>query len=326
MKHTNYRLLSILLFSLSLAACSSRVTFEQTKDYSALLPSKQMLYLSLSVQAAAQQHDFPYHEIIKKILHDQPQVLQQQIAKRLQRSQVAWSSSGELHTINQLRLPRKTLLGPMEKQPQWQAVQGIDGGLYSSAARQTLMMPEDNLLFFGKASSPNLTLNQLENIAQTWQMHQSQSLASSAWPQPALDLQEQKPLVLYSAQVASLLLNPLVTKGNAGLSAALAPLAQQVPINYLMLWVGPAPPSEDGESSKGLFLLELEVDAGNALLAKGLETGARFVIPSLLARSKQPFLKQQLSKFRLSSQNQYLRFSLPLDSASVISILDNFSL
>ena len=311
--------LSFLLF-----ACQQlRLKNYQSQDYSEFLPPGQLLYLGFRIPPSPKD-EFPYQEFAAKILEKGPlqKFTLQFIANRLLRGQIAIGAKGEVYALNQLLLKPRLFHNQLKRQKIWQR---NAQSYYNQDFTLALQMPQPNLLYLSAMRQTMQDLQQAEQNAftQAW----ANSTTRQNLPNGFQELQEQHPLVAYSPSVLALINSPALQHA---FPEALSPFAQigaQLPLAGLLVWIeSPKIDKEtDNKASKktGIYILNLRFETNSLLLSKGLETGFRLFLPSLL--SKQAFIRSQLPNVRMESTEQHLDVRIPLDKASLLSIAERLN-
>ena len=307
-----------------LLACQQlRLEDYPSRDYSNFLPPGQLLYLSFRIPPNPKD-EFPYQEFATKILENGPmqKFARQFIASRLLRSQIAIGPKGEIYALNQLLLKPRMFHNQLKRQKGWQ---NHAQSYYSQDFTLALQMPQPNLLYLSR------TQQAMQNAQQSEQNAFAQAWANSATrqnlPNDFLRLQEQHPLVAYSPAFLALISSPVLQRA---FPEALNPFAQmgtRLPLSGMLIWIGTPKLANETDNSKkmGIYTLHLQLETNSLLLSKGLETGFRLFLPSLLQRSKQPFIRNQLPNVQMESTEQNFYMRIPIDKASLLSIAENLN-
>ncbi|WGK68056.1 hypothetical protein P0082_06125 [Candidatus Haliotispira prima] len=327
-----FGLIIALLLSTLLSACQ-QLQLDSVTDYSSLLPEQQLLYLSLSVlpetQTKAKTGGFPYETLQAKLLDNKQ--LQTFVSKRLARSQIAIGRQGEIYAVSQLVLDHKLFRSQMEQQKDWQSLAinaGTSGtglaGVYHlrSDAVLALQMPQANLLYLSQRTSKPQggTIAQAQAWEQqTFAKFQQSGTPRTTLPQKFRKLQDEQPLVAYSPEIISLIVNPVLQQSFPQALSSFAKVSKQFPLSKMLLWV------EVSEGTEAPYALHLELATGSLILSKGLEAGFRLFLPSLLMRSKQPFIRRQLPNVRMEAGDHIFHLQVPMDRDTLESILSQLA-
>ncbi len=311
-------------FSIFLFSCQ-QLRLDTVADYSSLLPQYQLLYLSLSVQPTARAAGFPYRKLSDHLLGN-PQ-LQKFVAKRLLRSQLALGRAGEFYVINQLLLGKKLLGAQLAAQPDWRSMM-LEGPAASGQmvylrcdTALALQMPEDNLLYVSRNPSRNLAGDQFqEREQQAFAMAWKSTQLRARLPRKFRQLQNEEPLVIYSPRLIDLIVSPLLQRAFPQALSSFARVSKQFPLSEALLWIE-ARQLAEATADPAAYVLHLELATGSLLLSKGLEAGFRLFLPSLILRSRQEFIRRQLPNVQLESDEQLLHLAIPLNQASLESIV-----
>ena len=303
----------VIAWSFLLLSCQ-QLKFDKIADYSGLLPEQQLLYLSAqSIQQSKQQGSL-YLEIQGQFIKNQQ--LKTFMKKRLQRSQIAIGTQGQIYAINQLKLNKQFLNRQLDRQADWQAIPQLPDVYLRSNSYQALQMPQPNLLYLSQGLPAEAQILEQQEFTQALQKNTTRSKL----PQRFLELQTEHPLVVYSPQIKRLIINPWLQKAFAnsrdGGSFALksfAKISQSIPVHELIAWVE----LEEGKD----YIFHLEIITGSLLLSKGLEIGFRLFLPSLLQRSKQEFIRNQLPHIQMESNSDRFHFQIPLNQESLAHLL-----
>ena len=294
------------LIFFALLSCQ-QLRFESQKDYSGFLPPGQLLYLSFRISAG---DEFPYKKFAAQILQKGPlqKFAQKFVTRRLIRSQIAIGAKGEIYALNQMLLKPRLFHNQMKRQKGWQ--RNAQSYYNQDLA---LQMPQPNLLYLTQGNAEGAQQSEQNNFAQAW----AGSKARHRLPQVFRSLQERQPVAAYSPAVLPLLGSPALQRAFPQTVRALNPFIQigaQIPLGGLLAWI------ETAGKEDSIYALHLQLETNSLLLSKGLETGLRLVLPSLLQRSKQKFI--QLADVRIESTNQHLNVQIPLNEASLLSIAE----
>lgn len=294
----------LIFLPFALLSCQ-QLRFESQKDYSGFLPPGQLLYLSFRISAG---DEFPYKKFAAQILQKGAlqKFAQKFVVRRLIRSQIAIGVKGEIYALNQMLLKPRLFHNQMKRQKGWQ--RNAQSYYNQDLA---LQMPQPNLLYLTQGNAKGAQQSEQNNFAQAW----AGSEARNRLPQVFRSLQERHPVAAYSPAVLPLLGSPALQRAFPQTVRALNPFIQigaQIPLGGLLAWIETA--------GDRVYALHLQLETNSLLLSKGLETGLRLVLPSLLQRSKQKFI--QLADVRIESTNQHLNVQIPLDEASLLSIAE----
>ena len=283
------------------------MSFRHVADYSGLLPKEQLLYLSFQPQKG-----FTSREFLVPFLADKQ--LQNFLSRRLRRSQLAIGAQGQVYAINQLVLKRQVFKQQLAQQVAiWQGVEELPVAYFRKGSSQWLQMPESHLLYFSQGLTVNEQLREQLEFAELWQT----GVKRSKFPQRFFDLQEEQPLVAYSPKVVRLITNSWLQRAFPRSLSSFTQVGNNLPISQMLLWLEP---------TEKQYLLNIELVTGSLLLSRGLETGFRLFLPALLLRSKQEFLRNQLSNVEMQSTEEVFRLQIPLDQKSIYHILSQLKI
>ncbi len=305
---------SIVIAWFFLLLSCQQLSFNKIADYSGLLPKEQLLYFSIQSIHQPKQRNSLYLEVQAQLLKNKQ--LENFMKRRLQRSQIAIGPRGQIYAINQLELDNQILNRQLDKQADWQTIPRLPDVYLRSDSYQALQMPQPNLLYLSQGLSAEEQVLEQQKFTQSLR----KNIKRNQPPQRFLELQTKHPLVIYSPQIARLIVNPWLQKAfsNARDSGSFAlksfaKISQSIPVHELMAWV------EIVEEKNYVFHIELMT--GSLLLSKGLEFGFRLFLPSLLQRSKQEFIRNQLPNIQMESSKTSFHFQIPLNQESFSHIL-----